>query len=116
MPSRDYPPAVTTTARKIRVLPPSVAEQVAAGEVIQRPGDVVKELVENAIDAIDEARSAEPDGPGQVGSVQVELGGGGLELIRVVDDGCGIPTDDLEAALSRHGTSKIRDLEDLGRV
>ncbi len=116
MASGDYPPPVTTTAGKIRVLPPSVAEKVAAGEVIQRPGDVVKELVENAIDAIAEARAAQPSRAKQIGSVQVELRGGGLDLIRVVDDGCGIPAEDVEAALARHGTSKIRDLDDLGRV
>ena len=91
---------MTTTAGKIRVLPPSVAEKVAAGEVIQRPGDVVKELVENAIDAIAEARAAQPSRAKQIGSVQVELRGGGLDLIRVVDDGCGIPAEDVEAALA----------------
>src|SRR5947209_2259095 len=116
MPGPDYPPPVTTAAGKIRVLPPSVAEKVAAGEVIQRPGDVVKELVENAIDAIAEARAGHPERASQIGSIQVELRAGGLDLIRVVDDGCGIAADDLEAALARHGTSKIRDLDDLGRV
>jgi DNA mismatch repair protein MutL len=103
-------------AGKIRVLPSFVAEKVAAGEVIQRPGDVVKELVENAIDAIGEARAAHPDRAAKIGSIQVEVRGGGLDLIRVVDDGCGIPADDVVVALARHGTSKIRDLDDLGRV
>jgi DNA mismatch repair protein MutL len=100
--------------RRIAVLPPDVAERVAAGEVIQRPGDVVKELVENAIDGIVARRVADPDG--RFGSVSIELRGGGLEAIRIVDDGCGIPPDDLAVAFARHGTSKLRGIDDLDRV
>src|SRR5207245_7375957 len=88
----------------IALLSPKVAEKVAAGEVIQRPADVVKELVENAVDAIRERRRADPAFPAGAGLVQVELRGGGLELIRVVDDGCGIPPGELELAVARHGT------------
>lgn len=98
----------------IAVLSSKVAEQVAAGEVIQRPGDAVKELVENAIDAVLQRRSSEPDA--RCGTIQIELRTGGLETIRVVDDGCGIPAAELELALSRHGTSKLRHLGDLERV
>lgn len=107
---------MTLAVGKIRVLPRSVAEKVAAGEVIQRPGDVVKELIENAIDAVLEARAGDPERAERIGSIQVELRGGGLELIKIIDDGCGIRADELELAVARHGTSKIRDLDDLGRV
>jgi len=88
---------------RIRVLPPEVASRIAAGEVIERPVSVVRELLDNAIDA----------GASRI-SVTVE--GGGLELIRVADDGCGIPPNDVELAFERHATSKIGSAEDLRRV
>ncbi|MCL2678732.1 MAG: DNA mismatch repair endonuclease MutL [Dehalococcoidia bacterium] len=84
----------------IQVLDEHVIARIAAGEVIERPASVVKELVENAIDA----------GATQI---SIEIQGGGLELIRVSDDGCGIATPELETAFLRHATSKIRRFEDM---
>ena len=91
------------TRTPIHLLSQDVAERIAAGEVIERPVSVVKELVENALDA---------------GSheIRVEIRGSGLRLVRVTDDGYGIPEDELERASARHTTSKINTLEDLGRL
>ena len=88
---------------KIQVLPETLAQVIAAGEVIERPASVVKELVENAIDA-------------GASEVIVELRAGGLQLIRIQDNGEGMDREDVPIALQRHGTSKIRTIEDLYTV
>ena len=88
---------------RIRLLPEQVANQIAAGEVIERPASVVKELVENSLDA-------------QASRVTVEIQAGGRSLIRVVDDGAGMSRDDALLCLERHATSKIQRAEDLAAI
>jgi DNA mismatch repair protein MutL len=88
---------------RIRLLPEILASQVAAGEVIERPASVVKELVENSIDA--GARK-----------IEVSVKRGGISLMRVVDDGCGMDRDDALLSLERHATSKIRTAADLAAI
>ena len=87
----------------IRQLPPSVVNKIAAGEVIERPASVVKELMENSVDA-------------GATRIDVAVEQGGLELMRVADDGCGIAADELPLAVASHATSKLRDADDLFRV
>src|SRR2546430_6382744 len=88
---------------RIRLLPEQVANQLAAGEVVERPGSVVKELVENAIEA-------------QAGRILVEIQAGGRSLVRVTDDGVGMSKDDALLCLERHATSKIQKAEDLAAI
>jgi DNA mismatch repair protein MutL len=88
---------------RIRLLPETVASQVAAGEVVERPASVVKELIENSIDA--GARK-----------IDITIRRGGISVIRVIDDGCGMDRDDALLALERHATSKIRSASDLEAV
>ena len=90
-------------ARAIHPLSDHVINQIAAGEVIERPASVVKELVENSLDA--GARD-----------IDIDIGGGGLEYVTVTDNGAGIPADEIHAALKRHWTSKINDTTDLARI
>src|SRR5664279_592998 len=88
---------------RIRLLPDHVANQIAAGEVVERPASVVKELVENALDA-------------QAARVTLEIQAGGRSLIRVTDDGTGMSRDDALLCLERHATSKIKQAQDLAAI
>ncbi len=85
---------------RIRVLPENIANQIAAGEVVERPASVIKELVENGIDA-------------GAGAIDIQVEGDGTRLIRVIDDGAGMDADDVLLCLERHATSKLRSQEDL---
>lgn len=88
---------------KIKILPENLANQIAAGEVIERPASVVKELVENSLDA-------------GASRLEIQVQGNGTRLIRVIDDGRGMDHDDVLLCLERHGTSKLKSLTDLGAI
>ncbi len=96
-------PCIVNYDLPIKVLDPQVVARIAAGEVVERPASVGKELVENSLDA----------GSGQI---SVEVRGGGVSLIRVTDSGVGIPSKEVELAFDRYATSKIGDLEDLDSI
>jgi DNA mismatch repair protein MutL len=96
-------PTAPPTIPEIRVLPALVANQIAAGEVVERPASVVKELIDNAIDA-------------GASRITVELEQGGVELVRVTDDGHGVPPAQLALMVAPHATSKVRSADDLDRV
>src|SRR5206468_5190904 len=85
---------------RIRILPEAVANKIAAGEVVERPASVVKELLENALDA-------------GAKTIRVETESGGRRMIRVIDDGHGMTHDDALLAFERHATSKLRTVDDL---
>ena len=87
----------------VQVMSKTLASQVAAGEVIERPSSVIKELVENSVDA--GARK-----------IEVEIQRGGVAMLRVRDDGCGMSPDDAVCSLERHATSKLRSSEDLNGI
>src|SRR5512141_1893374 len=87
----------------IQILSDVVAAQIAAGEVVERPASVVKELIENSLDA-------------GAHLIRVEVEGGGRRLIRITDDGCGISGDEAELAFAPHATSKLHILEDLDNI
>lgn len=96
-------PSLSLPSHRVKRLSPWVAERIAAGEVIERPGSVVKELLENSLDA-------------GATEIAVRLEDGGKSLIEVIDNGYGMHPDDLELAIERHATSKLENLEDLEKI
>ena len=93
----------SSTENNVRILPESLINKIAAGEVVERPASVVKELLENAIDA-------------GATEVQVSIKNGGKDLISILDNGCGMNESDAQLAVERHATSKIINEEDLSLI
>ena len=92
-----------TMRKKIKLIPKGLIAKIAAGEIIERPSSIIKELVENAIDAGSE-------------NIEVVIENGGKDLILVKDDGCGISKDELSLAFTRHATSKLRHIDDFDSI
>lgn len=93
----------TTTELRIQALPQHVVDRIAAGEVVQRPASVVKELIENSLDA-------------DATTIDVQCQNGGMKLLIITDDGCGIHPDDLPLAATRFATSKLKKIDDLKNI
>ncbi|MCP4708056.1 MAG: DNA mismatch repair protein MutL, partial [Planctomycetes bacterium] len=87
----------------INILPPEIANRIAAGEVVERPASIVRELIDNAVDA-------------GATRIDVDIEQGGLKSIRITDNGCGMTRDDAAICLKRHATSKIHDASDLDAI
>lgn len=105
-PATGPPPGVhsePTARHAIQILPAAVVERIAAGEVIERPVSVVRELLDNALDA-------------GAGELRIEIRGGGLRMIRIIDDGLGIPPAEVELAVRHHATSKLRGADELFEI
>lgn len=92
-----------TPERRIQALPQHVVDRIAAGEVVQRPASVVKELIENSLDA-------------SATTIDVQCQNGGMNLLVITDDGCGIHPDDLSLAATRFATSKLKQIDDLKSI
>ena len=88
---------------KISILPENIINQIAAGEVVENPSSIVKELMENSIDA-------------GASNIDIIINKGGHELIHIIDNGCGMSKDDLRLAFSRHATSKLSSVQDLQKI
>src|SRR5258706_15225855 len=95
--------AARKNRRPIRLLPESIVLKISAGEVIERPASIVKELMENSIDA-------------EGTRIEVRIVDGGRKSISVTDDGCGMPSEEVLLALQRHATSKIESIADLSQI
>src|SRR5947199_10786899 len=99
----DFATPMTTLSRRVFLLDPHTVNQIAAGEVVERPASVVKEVVENALDA-------------GATRIEIEIGDCGRGLIKVSDNGCGMCLEDAQVSLQRHATSKISSADDLSQV